>query len=405
MLNIKFNFNNYTMFVQKVTAETADMRRPSSLADSTNLIMQCRAQINQAKSQITAEIERNGAKAWDTATSWMELSRPLARELRGHHGIPPDASNAFFKCIELFNLVGPFLRGCGPEIRMFDNASLPGDFIRAAQWWTSRGSPQTVDWRANSLVGGLDDRFGLLRDHPERWMIHPATFTTPDRTVTDYIQRGVTRNHIRQDGGEVTIVDRVITGESRAMTGDVTDTAVCDEMMRRLGDWRADIYTSDLGFAVASYFHEEEEHFQAHSAQCYLGMRMLRPGGVMIVKTFTMSTVRTAALVSHLVDMFAEFNIVKPATSKPDNSECYWVFLGYRGSDAHGTREIYFPSALVRAQQLLARRQAQKITQNVLAFRVRKRYNFSVEIKQWCARHIDVRSGGLEDEASASEPK
>jgi hypothetical protein len=374
------------MFVQRVKSE-------DSLADGLDQLQKCREQINQAKQQISGEIERDGARAWDTATSWMELSRPLAQALRGEHGIPRDASNAFFKGIELFNLVGPFLNSCDETIKLFDNASLPGDFVRSMQWWAEhRGVKNAnVDWRANSLVGGLDDRFGLLRDHPERWLMRPETYPVPERNVMTSV-----------DGKLGTKVE---PAHERAMTGDVTDPAVCDEMMRRLGYWRADIYTSDLGFAVQSYFHEEEEHFEAHSAQCFLGTRILRLGGAMIVKTFTMSTLKTMGLISHLVEVFREFHIVKPATSKPDNSECYWVCLDYQG-DPYGAREIFYSRALVQAQQRLAKRQAQKITQNILQFRRRKcrpqRPDFAVAIKRWCVQHIGA--GTPPPSASAAAP-
>jgi hypothetical protein len=386
------------MFVQRVKPE-------DSLADGPEQLKKCREEINQAKQQITGEVEREGARAWDTTTSWMELSRPLAKALRGEHGVPKDASNAFFKGIELYNLVGPHLNSCGQTIRLFDNASLPGDFVRAMEWWAEHRATRVdgdkapeVDWRANSLVGGLDDRFGLLRDHPERWMIHPATYAVPARKV------------LRGEAGKWEESDEP-AGE-RVMTGDVCDPAVCDEMLRRLGDWRADIYTSDLGFAVQTYFTEEEEHFNAHSAQCFLGLRILRRGGVMIVKTFTMSTLKTMALVSHLMESFHEFYIVKPATSKADNSECYWVGINYRGPhhDPYGAREIFYPRALVQAQQLLAKRQAQKITQNVLQFRRRKcrperqRADFDAAIKRWCAQHIGVRTNELPSPSAATAP-
>lgn len=336
-----------------------------SLESGAKHLEQCRREINHAKQIVASEIARDGQQAWDAATSWLELSKSLARELRGKHGIPQDASNAFFKWIELANVIGPYLRSCGPVIKMFDNACLPGDFIRAMQWWAEHrhGAPVEVDWRANSLVGGLDDRFGLLRDNPDRWMM----------------------------GGDD---EEDKEKEEKGMTGDVTVPYVQDAILHRLGDWRADIYTSDLGFAVKSHFHEEEEHWEAHNAQVRLGLRILRLGGAMVVKTFTMSTPATLGLISHLVATFDEFYVVKPETSKPDNSECYWVCLGYRGDQA--TVPVSYPSTLVTAAQLLARRQAQKISQNVLVFRRRRcrpervRVNFSAVIKRWCALHIGV---------------
>jgi 23S rRNA U2552 (ribose-2'-O)-methylase RlmE/FtsJ len=364
----------------------------------------CREEINQAKELIGAEVSRAGVGAWDRATQWMELSRPLALALRGQHGIPKDASNAFFKAIELFNLVGPFLRSCGPTLKMFDNACLPGDFVRAAQWWAdhrSAGTIKEVDWRANSLVGGLDDRFGLLRDHPDRWMTSVAKGVwVPNiwnKNVDELVHMTYgpgARPRELPEGAELRSIDGDVT--CPANRADIRDHLVVQ-------GWKADIYTSDLGFAVQSYFHEEEEHSNAHEGQVNLGLSLLREGGAMIVKTFTMSTVRTVGLISHLTDVFNEFYVVKPATSKRDNSECYWVCLGYLASERcrmndrwyrnGSTFEVAYTPELVKVQQVLARRQAQKIKQNVVEFRARRkvpRDRFNVEIKRWSVQHIGV---------------
>lgn len=329
------------MFVQQIKFEPAD---PVALHE----LQKARDEINEAKRLIEAEIARVGITPWDRRTSWLELSRPLAQHLRGKWAIPRNASNAFFKGIELFNLVGPFLQEVAKrgDIKLFDNASLPGDFIRSMQWWAARKTRASVDWRANSLLGGLDDRFGLMREHPERWMM----LSVPD------------------------------------MNGDVTSEENCKKIVHGLGEWRADLYTSDLGFAVSSHYHEEEEHFRAHRAQCRLAMEVLRPGGAMIVKTFTMSTAATMALISELMCSFREFYVVKPATSKPDNSECYWVGLAFQAAATGG--ETITPRAVVRAQQLLAGRQAQKIKRNVELFQQNAELDFTPQIKRWCEQHI-----------------
>lgn len=391
------------MFTRRVNFKAEDAPR-----DGAEQLARCRQTINQAKQQIDNEVKRTSAKQWDYATNGMELSRHVALSLRGKYDIPRDASNAFFKCIELFNLLGPHLRASiiknGGTLRMFDNASLPGDFIRAAEWWLSHRCNKGVhgetpvstvlDWRANSLDGGLDDRFGLIRDHPERWMqlqVKGAWTAGTSAMIRHHYAAGRPK-------------DLPANTELRKINGDVSDMTNRLDIAQHLDGekWKADIYTSDLGFAVQSYYKEEEEHLEAHFGQCYLGMDVLRLGGAMIVKTFTMSHSRTMGMICHLGEHFDEFYIVKPETSKPDNSECYWVCLGYRGQigtgvdsthDPYVDRPVYYHKDVVAAQQQLAHRQSQKIMQNVLDYRIRSNFHryskqFAALVQRWCERHI-----------------
>lgn len=416
------------MFTQIVT--------PKNQEGGRELLQKCRQVIDQAKGMIDSEIQRTDQKLWDLATNQMELSRHVAQDLRGRHGIPKDASNAFFKAIELFNLIGPHIRDSlklnGGTLRMFDNASLPGDFIRAMNWWLEHRSghtaekdensgPAVLDWRANSLTGGLDDRFGLMRDHPQKWM----------QNVVNGIWSANTSSMVRHHCASGRPKELPANAELRPINGDVADMAnrldICQHLEAE--KWKADVYTSDLGFAVQSYYKEEEEHLEAHLGQCLLGMDVLRLGGALVVKTFTMSEVRTMGMICHMMERFDNFFIVKPETSKPDNSECYWVCLGYRGQithDPYGAREIRYDQGVVLAQQLLARRQAQKITQNVADYRRIckqggasamhgpgghfRRYHkqFAPLVQRWCARHIGANTTGADppvSHASAAAPQ
>ena len=290
-----------------------------------------------AKNDINKTIQVVGVERWGLRTSWMEMSKPLSKTLRGSHGIPHDASNAFFKAIELFDFLG--LDG---PIRLFDNASLPGDFIRASQW----KFPQ-VEWRANSLIGGLDDRFGLIRDHPENWMMDAK------------------------------------------MDGDVTSANNRDEIVKRLGDWTANIYTSDLGFSCSDYYREEEEHFNAHVGQVSLGLRVLAPGGAFVVKTFTMFNPDTHCLLNWVMQKFDQFWIVKPQTSKHDNSECYWVGKGYHPErdDLVPDMPVY-PRSAINAASILVVCQSKKIRYNNQACIGNQRVDTAGAVKLWMSNHI-----------------
>lgn len=292
--------------------------------------------LNMAKRKIQECVDRVGLRTWDMRTQHFEMSKPLRAKCRGLSGIPDDASNAFFKAVELFTHFAP-----QDEWRLFDNASLPGDFIRAAEWLRS-----DVDWRANSLIGGLDDRFGLVERFLDRWMMNET------------------------------------------MNGDVTIDANTARIMQQLGSWRPNIYTSDLGFGVRDYYSEESEHFAAHTGQVALGLRMLAPGGIFIAKTFTMFDEKTHGLLNTVIQQFDSFYIVKPRASKEDNSECYWVGTGYRPIAVESSTRIRYPRSVLNIATALTLRQSKKILQNVRDFQAHCRPDVSGQVDAWIRYYL-----------------
>jgi hypothetical protein len=292
----------------------------------------------RSKKLIDENINDTILKDWEYKSSWMEMSKLLIKKLRGKFNIPNDATNAFFKAVELYN----FMNMSGP-IRLFDNASLPGDFIRAAKWKFGHD----VDWKANSLVGGLNDRFGLLRDNPEKWMM------------------------------------------SKTMNGDITVAHNLDKMVIQLHNWRPNIYTSDLGFGVTDYYKEEEEHFVAHSAQVEFGLRILEPGGIFIVKTFTMFNKETLNLLNNTMRQFKEFWIVKPLSSKKDNSECYWVGKGYQPElNIPDSPKLYTKTVLI-AISVLTLNQADKIKKNITSYKQCKKIDHRKSVNNWINTNLN----------------
>ena len=289
----------------------------------------------KAKKQIDLYTQNKQDKInkWSSITSYYELSRHLKPVVQKLENIPPKISNAFLKGIEIFSLLKT-------HKRMFDNASLPGDFIRAAEYiWPG------IEWRANSLVGGLDDRFNLIKTYPERWMMNDQ------------------------------------------MNGDVTVKANLDIIAQRLDDEKfiVDLYTSDLGFMVKNYYLEEEEHFDAHQGQVELGLRILAPGGTFIVKTFTMFNKETHRLLSETASKFKQFYVIKPETSKPDNSECYWLGINKLDQFDEMDECIYLADA-VKAADILSQIQSKKIVSNLSDMLKKKRHVYDTDA--WIKSHL-----------------
>lgn len=306
-------------------------------------INECKKSLDQAKDRLQQQVDQKGIKIWEQVTRWYELSPYVVKECRGRWQIPGNASNAFFKAIELFKLVR--LRATD---RLFDNASLPGDFIRAAKWFTGN---EQLEWRANSLIGGLDDRYELVKHHPERWMMNDV------------------------------------------MNGDVCLQGNRETIAQQLDRWRPTIYTSDLGFGPTDYYQEEAEHYEAHLGQTLLGLRILAKHGIMILKTFNLFEYKSQAIVVALATLFAQVRIVKPEMSKADNSECYIVCFDY----IHPEQDLQHIMSTIqetrcedvkRCSQRLTQCQVNKIHHNINLFQQHQRTNYYKQMEQWIQYNI-----------------
>jgi hypothetical protein len=74
-----------------------------------------------------------------------------------------------------------------------------------------------------------------------------------------------------------------------------------------------------------------------HLGCSIVGLETLRPGGSFVTKQYTLYEENTKNLVEIYAEFFDEFYLVKPVTSRPYNSESYFVGLGFKrpqGADA-----------------------------------------------------------------------
>ena len=184
-------------------------------------------------------------------------------------------------------------------LRAFCNAELPGAFICALNHLLCTQFPETrFDWVGSSLYPEpsdgdiLGDDYGLYSQNPDRWLMSPE------------------------------------------MRGDVTKVAdiraLVAKAKARLG--KVDIYTSDAGIGVSEDYNRQEE-LTAHInlGQILTGLASLRTGGVLAVKTYTFVHPFSLSLIGICASLFDKFYITKPLTSRPANSEVYFVGIGYHG--------------------------------------------------------------------------
>jgi 23S rRNA U2552 (ribose-2'-O)-methylase RlmE/FtsJ len=95
----------------------------------------------------------------------------------------------------------------------------------------------------------------------------------------------------------------------------------------------ADVYTADGGFDFSADFNGQESTVQRLLvAEALAGLTTLRQGGTMILKLFDMKCRATLEIMWTLSSCFENTALVKPKTSRPANSERYWIGRGYRGA-------------------------------------------------------------------------
>lgn len=93
------------------------------------------------------------------------------------------------------------------------------------------------------------------------------------------------------------------------------------------------IFTADGGFDFSvDYSNQEQMAFPLLMASFTIGLDCLAKGGTMIIKLFDIYSQATQDLFLGTSKLFERFTLYKPATSRPCNSERYFIATGYVGN-------------------------------------------------------------------------
>jgi len=309
--------------------------------------------LNSNKQKVATIIDQHGDR-WHSKTRYMEFSHWLKKYTRNiETKVPINSSNAFYKMWEILTWLDN-LDVLSNNINHFDNASFPGDFIRTLQVYTDdKPDKLTYDWVANSLLPNkklyktiLGDRYNLYMDYPDKWLM------TPEHN------------------------------------GNVIGECNLNEVKSKLDEMKfhPNIYTSDVGFEFIDRFNEELEHFDANYGQIMQGLHTLIIGGIFVIKMFNMFELKTRQLISQVACAFEQSWILKPQTSKPDNSEMYLCGIGYKGIEEFIPCDI--PIKLENIIQQLVNSQCTKIQLNITEFKSRKKITPDNDvIYKWVVKH------------------
>ena len=230
-----------------------------------------------------------------------------------------NVTNAWLKCYELiykYELIP--LNKVIENFVYFDNAAFPGSFILATNHIVKTLSKiKNFEWNASSLLNGgnlqnqntnpLEDTYNLYANYPERWLMNELN------------------------------------------NGDITDRKNILDFQRQFkekygAEHSVNLYTCDLGTDVSSNYNAQEEiHFMMNLCQIVCGLSVLKSGGHMLIKHYTIFEPFTISYVSLLSNLFEQVIITKPITSKITNSEIYLVCKKYQYPFKHDSsqRSIY----------------------------------------------------------------
>lgn len=115
-------------------------------------------------------------------------------------------------------------------------------------------------------------------------------------------------------------------------TGNILVPANQQAFCKKVG--AAQLFTADGGFDFSiDYANQEQMSYPLLLASFTIGLGCLAVNGTLIIKLFDMYSQATKDLLLGTARCFKEFLIYKPATSRPCNSERYFMARGYIGQN------------------------------------------------------------------------
>ena len=205
-------------------------------------------------------------------------------------------SRSYFKMIEILQLTGYFTKRTSKmSLSTAHVCEGPGGFIEAIYEIASRNSIKIKNTHAITLRS--------TQPHIPGW-----------RRAQQFLQR---HRQVKIEYGPDN-------------TGDILIKENRDDFIRKTG--KVNIYTADGGFDfTADYLAQEKSIFPLIVASAYIGFSVLDNNGFFVLKIFDQFEIATQQLIIFMSSLFDQWTIYKPATSRPCNSEQYFIGYGFRG--------------------------------------------------------------------------
>ena len=99
---------------------------------------------------------------------------------------------------------------------------------------------------------------------------------------------------------------------------------------------KVDLFTADGGFDFSfDYTQQEKQIFSLLTCSFIVASQVLALNGMCIIKIFDTYSIHTKTLISLCGSLFKEYTLYKPATSRPCNSERYFIGKKFKGFNKH----------------------------------------------------------------------
>lgn len=297
------NFRGNKQFQAKhlsVRIEPENVQFGNDLPDyELSEISSIRERLNEAKSQLDiywTEAKRNPSaeKKWFAFQYIIDLYKPMRGEIEKKFNASI-VTNAWMKYWEIYSQY-ELITKRDHTFNAFFNAELPGAALCAYNHYMKTMRPGIqFNWRASSLLAdtsdALGDNYGLYAHNKNKWLMN------------------------EHNNGDSTVLDNLLDFVAQ---------------LSPLGG--IDLYSHDAGIDVSEDFNNQElANAKIHLGCALAGFMTLRIGGNFIAKQYTFLETFTWNLIIIYAQMFSEFYICKPLTSRPYNSEIYLVGKGFRG--------------------------------------------------------------------------
>lgn len=207
-------------------------------------------------------------------------------------------SRSYFKMIEMLTLTDFLARPPGPGLRTAHVCEGPGGFIEAIYDLAPKKGTQVRQTHAMTLRS--------TKTHIPGWR-RAQQFMNRHREI---------RIHYGPDNS-----GNILRRENRATLSAAARGS--------------HIFTADGGFDFTSnYSAQESTIFPLLLASIHVGFSCLGQQGLFILKVFDCFSNASKQLVAFMASHFNKWTLYKPATSRPCNSEHYFIGSGFRGASA-----------------------------------------------------------------------
>lgn len=299
-LYASLNFLSY-QFINYSLNSDSDEKLSVNLIKSSNDKYSRLENIAKNLFKIKRAIDTRYIKKWNFITYDMDNYKSLGDYVTKKYSVFDNkeikASNAFLKIYEiLFNM--NFFDNKLDQLKSFHFCEAPGMFIIGMNHYIkTKTNIKKWEWYGNSLSDdfektALGDKVGLIKKYKDKWLVGPKK------------------------------------------SGDIRDLGNVDYFKSVLGE--VDFITSDCGICVDDSKLNLQEDLTAETdfAQFYNMINLLKVGGSGIIKMFIpLRLPSNVCLIYTLTKLFKEVHIIKPITSRPNNSEVYIVGKEFRGID------------------------------------------------------------------------